>query len=310
MREEPIPGLSSSPRVELQGSPTAMFDAATGKTTVVLDFLIRDENGNSVDPGTTTLRRLVDGRAADVESVPDFHDTKLSSDLRLGLVLDASYSMTTYQVPAFEPMKQAALDTQQSIRTEFASWNAGTFSSLVTWFQDQYVCAPSSASMPDNAVLDIPTPKPGDATKLLAAAADMVDRMSAIYQASSSPSASGHYAMVLFTDGWDNFSWHDDSTVPATSYVAAGGSFVCAGPGPMTLPDLVAKVRAFPQLKVHVIGLGTDIKAAELSAIAAAGGGALRVEPEQQPDLLTLRGGDARVHDRAPGRHHDAFAAR
>ena len=36
-----------------------------------------------------------------------------------------------------------------------------------------------------------------------------------------------------------------------------------------------AQVRAFPQLKVHVMGLGNQIEASELTAIASAGGGRL-----------------------------------
>ena len=266
--------------IELQSNPVALYDAASGKTTVVLEFLVRDGSGRSVDPATTKLQRFVDDQATDVESVPNFQDTKLASSLRLGLVLDASYSMTTWQPPAFQPMKQAALDTQTSIRAQFSTWNSGTFTSFASWFQDQYVCVPSSASMPDSAVLDIPTPKPGDATKLYAATAQMVDRMKQMYDANPGWSSSDHFALVVFTDGWDNYSWHDDTGTVATSYLATGGSFSCAGPGPMALADLIAKLQAFPQLKVHVIGLGNAIHTSELSAVAAAGRGRFVSNPD------------------------------
>src|SRR5512139_1102929 len=82
------------PHVELQGAPVAIFQPTTGKTTVVLDFLVRDPAGNPVDPAMAQMRRLVDGQEVDVESVPDFRDTTLSANLRVGMVLDASYSMT------------------------------------------------------------------------------------------------------------------------------------------------------------------------------------------------------------------------
>jgi hypothetical protein len=268
------------PRVEVQGTPVATYDPATGKTTVAFDFLVRDGAGRSVDPSRMTLRRLVDGREVDVESVLDVRDTKLASNLRLGMVLDASYSMTTWNPPAFEPMKRAALDTQQTIRQQFQAWNTGTFTSLVTWFQDQYVCEPASPSMPDSAVLEIPTPTSGSATKLFSAAAHMVDRLKQQYDATPNPGASDHFAMVVFTDGIDNYSHFDSTAAPAKSYPVSGGSFSCVGTPRIQLAGLVEKLRAFPQLQVHVIGLGNTINASELSAIATAGRGRFVSNPD------------------------------
>ncbi|ABS27398.1 hypothetical protein [Anaeromyxobacter sp. Fw109-5] len=267
-----LQGPPRRPHVELQGAPVAIFQPTTGKTTVALDFLVRDPGGKPVDPATAQIRRLVNGQEVDIESVPDFRDTKLSANLRVGMVLDASYSMTQWQPPAFEPMKQAALDTQVSIRNQFTAWNTGTFSALLDWFQDEYVCDGSPA-LPDAAVLDIPTPIPGDATKLFAATARMVDRMKQQYDAIVAPGPSDQFAMVVFTDGWDNYSWFDNSAAAAFSLSAAGGTFSCAGTAPMTLDGLLEKLRAFPQLQVHVIGLGNTIKASELSAIAETGHG-------------------------------------
>jgi hypothetical protein len=278
-REEPPPS-SLGARIELQGSPVATYDPATGKTTVVVDFLVRDGQGRSIAPGAGAFRRLVDGREVDVESVPDFHDTKLASNLRLGLVLDASYSMTAWQPPAFEPMKRAALDTQQKIRSQFSSWNSGTFTSLLSWFQDGYVCTPASPAMPDTAVLDIPTPAQGSTTKVFAATAQMVDRMKALHDAMPTPSTTDHFAIVVFTDGKDNHSWFDTSGIPAKSVPAKDGSFSCAGVPATSLGDLVARIQAFPRLRVHVIGLGNDIEAAELDAIAQAGGGRFVSNPD------------------------------
>lgn len=278
---QPLSPASSGPRIELQGTPAAAYDAATGRTTVTLEFLVRDSGGNSVDPSTVKVARYVDGRPADAEAITDSSDTRLGSSLDLGLVLDASYSMTTWQPPAFGPMKQAALDMQQSIRAQFASWNPGGFTSSVSWFQDRYVCSPSTA-LPDAAVLDIPTPAPGDATKLFAATAQAVDRLSAQYAALSAPTSSDNFGLVVFTDGYDNLSWHDDSTAPATSYPTAGGSFSCVGPGPVSLADLLAKIKAFPQLTVHVIGIGNQINASELGAIAAAGHGRFVSNPDSR----------------------------
>jgi hypothetical protein len=276
----PLLGGGSGARLELQGSPVATFDPASGKTTVIVDFLVRDARGNSVAPGEGAFRRLVNGQAVDIEAVPDFQDTKLASNLRLGLVLDASYSMTTWQPPAFEPMKRAALDTQQRIRAQFSSWNSGTFASLLSWFQDQYVCTAASPTMPDAAVLDIPAPAPGSATKVFAATAQMVDQMKALYDSMPAPSPSDHFAVVVFTDGKDNYSWFDASGIPAKSIPAKDGSFTCAGAAASSLQDLVAKIQAFPQLRVHVIGLGNDIEAAELAAIAEAGRGRFVSNPD------------------------------
>jgi hypothetical protein len=275
-----VAGTQGPPQVELQGTPVASYDPATGKTSVGIDLLVRDATGRVIDPAQVTFRRYVDGQPADVESVPIFKDTKLAANLTMGWVLDASYSMTTWQPPAFVAMKQAALDSQRAIRAQYQAWSAGTFQPLLGWFQDQYLCAPASAAMPDAAVLDIPTPHPGDATKLLAATAQMVDRLKAAYDAAGSHGPRDQYALVVFTDGWDNYSWHDDAAVPAKSYPATGGSFACAGPGPITLAELVAKITAFPQLKVDVIGLGNQLKASELQAIAEAGHGRVVSNPD------------------------------
>ena len=285
------PASTSGLRIELQSIPVASYDAATGKTTVALEFLVRDSAGNSVDPSTATLRRYVNGRIADVESVLATQDTKLTSNLRLGVVLDASYSMTTWQPPAFEPMKKAAYDMQQSIRAQFSSF--GTFASSLSWFQDQYVCVPALASMPDSAVLDIPAPQPGASTRLFAATAQMVDRLKQQYDAIPAATSADHLAMVVFTDGYDNYSYFDTSPAPPLTYVATGGSFTCGGTGPVTLQELLTKLQAFPQLKVHVIGLGSQIKASELTAIAAAGGGRFVSNPDPS-QVSTLFGEVAR----------------
>ncbi len=274
--------LVAGPQIELQGTPVAKFDPATGKTAVVLDFIVRDAAGNSIDPATTQVRRLVDGRVADVESVPDFKDTKQAADLNLGLVLDASYSMTTWTPPAFEPMKKAALDTVQAIRGEFAATSTGTFTYSLGWFQDQYLCAPSSPTMPDGAVLDIPTPNRGDATKYLAATSAMIDRLKAQRDAAPETGRQANYALVLFTDGWDNYSWHDDSAIAPKSYPALGGSFACAGAGPTDLDAVLGRIRSFPELKVHVMGLGNEIKATELRALSTAGHGRLVTNPDSK----------------------------
>ncbi len=289
------PGSNNSspgPSIELGGTPVAAWDATTGKTTVVLDFLVRDATGTSIDPANATLRRYVDGRAVDVESVLATQDTKVTSNLQLGILLDASYSMTTWQPPAFEPMKKAASAMQQSIRTQFASW--GTFTSTVGWFQDRYVCLPpASVAMPDSAVLDIPTPQPGDATRLFAATGQMIDRMKQIYDAMPARTASDHFALVVFTDGYDNYSFFDASAAPPLTVPVTGGSFTCAGTGATTLSDVLTKLQAFPDLKVHVIGLGNQIKASELQAIATAGHGRFVSNPDPA-QVSTLFGEVAR----------------
>jgi hypothetical protein len=177
-------------------------------------------------------------------------------------------------------MKKAALDTQQAIRAQFAASNAGSFTSIPSWFQDQYVCAPQSDAVPDAAVLDIPAPAPGDATKIFAATMRMVDRLKALYDATPNAGESDQFALVLFTDGFDNYSWFDASALPARPVTAGGAAFQCTGPKATTRDDLLAKVRAFPQLKVHVIGLGNTIKASELGAIADAGHGRFVSNPD------------------------------
>jgi hypothetical protein len=265
----------AEPRIELQTAPAVSYDASNGKTTVALEFLVRDAAGNPVDPATTTVRRYVDGRIADVESVVATEDTRLASSLRLGVVLDASLSMA--RSGAFEPMKQAAHGMLQSIRGQFSS--AGSFTPTVSWFQDQYVCMPSPLSIPDAAVLDIPTPTVGASTRLFAATAGMVDHLRRQYEAIPAPTSSDRFALVVFTDGHDNYSSFDSSAAPPITVPVTGGAFVCDGTGATDLNSLVAAIRAFPQLRTYAIGLGNEIYASELTAIASAGGGRLVTNP-------------------------------
>ncbi len=225
-----------------------------------------------------TLRRLIDGNVQDSEAIANFTDARLASNLKLGMVLDASYSMTQWDPPAFTPMKQSALDTLDGVRRQFASWNSGAFSPALLWFQDQYLCEPSSPTMPDRAVLDIPAPAQGSSTKLYAAAARMVDELQAA--ATPNPNATDQFAMVLFTDGKDNYSQFDTSSVPAKSFPATGGSFTCTGAAPVTLEALLAKLNAFEGLRVYVIGLGNQLDATVLGAIARAGNGRFVSNPD------------------------------
>lgn len=267
------------PSIELASTPVASYDATTGKTTVVLDFLVRDGTGASVDLTTASLRRYVNGNPVDVESVLATKDTKVTSNLQLGILLDASYSMTTWQPPAFEPMKKAAYTMQQSIRTQFAAW--GTFASTMGWFQDRYVCLPPlSVAMPDSAVLEIPKPEPGDSTRLFAATAQMIDRMKQVRDALPGLTASDHFALVVFTDGYDNYSFFDAAAAPPLTVPVTGGSFACSGSGPTTLQDVLKRLQDFPDLKVHVIGLGNQIRSSELQAMASAGHGRFVSNPD------------------------------
>src|SRR5690349_7881674 len=80
------------PTLEVQGNPVALFDAATGKTTVSLDFLARAADGRPLDTSTLKVTRRVDDRLADVESTADVKDTRLATNLSIGMVLDVSYS--------------------------------------------------------------------------------------------------------------------------------------------------------------------------------------------------------------------------
>ncbi len=285
-------GSSAGPNIELGGTPVAVWDANSQKTTVALEFNVRDGAGAPIDPANATVRRYVDGQPVDIESVLVTTDTKVTSNLQLGILLDASYSMTTWQPPAFEPMKKAASAMQASIRSQFASW--GTFASTVGWFQDRYVCLPpGSIVLPDNAVLDLPTPQQGDATRLFAATAQMIDRLKQIYDATPARTASDHFALVVFTDGYDNYSSFDTSAAPPLTVPVTGGSFTCGGTGATTLSDVLTKLQGFPDLKVHVIGLGNKINASELQAIANAGHGRFVSNPDPA-QVTTLFGEVAR----------------
>ncbi|MFL5458362.1 MAG: hypothetical protein ACJ78X_18340 [Myxococcales bacterium] len=276
-----------APKLEVQGSPVAVFDAATGKTTVSLDFLARAADGKPLDTATLKVTRLVDDRLADVESTADVKDTRLATNLTIGMVLDVSYSLMTWTPPAFAPMKQAAADSAKAIRAQFAQWNSGSLAIAAAWFQDQYVCeAATSGVQADTGLLNIPAPQPGDATKLYAATAGAIDRL-AQAQAASAGTARDHFALVVFTDGYDNYSWHDDSALAPKQVPVTGGTFDCRGPPATTLQQVLDKLAAFPQLKVYVIGLGNQVNTAELQRLVSTGGGRL-VSSADSGDVAAL----------------------
>jgi hypothetical protein len=275
------------PTLEVQGDPVAVFDAATGKTTVSLDFLARAADGKPLDTSTLEVTRYVDDRLADVESTADVKDTRLSTNLTIGMVLDVSYSLMTWSPPAFAPMKQAAVDSAKAIRAQFAQWNSGSLTVATRWFQDQYVCEPAATGVQtDGALLAIPSPQPGDATKLYAATAGMIDRLAQAY-AGSAGTARDHFALVVFTDGYDNYSWHDDSALAAKQVPVTGGTFDCRGAPASSLDQVLEKLAAFPQLKVYVIGLGNQVNTAELQRVVSAGGGRL-VHSANSGDVAAL----------------------
>lgn len=264
-------------QLELQGTPSARYDANTGKTTVVLQFIAREKVAGAPDgqaqplgPQEVSVSLRVDGREVDNESMLQAGAEELASSLVYGMVLDASYSMLQHDPPAFEPMKRAA---KRSIDKGLELWanQKGSFQPLVSWF-DEYLYTQDGAWAPED-VLSIPAPKEGTATKLYAAVHAMTARLSELRQSGVGAGARDRHMMLVFSDGADNLSWFDNSHVAEALSTTSGARYLRRGAQSTTLEQTLELIRSHPGLTVHVIGLGSKVNEEELRAIAKAGRG-------------------------------------
>lgn len=277
----PITGL----QLDLAAEPALTWNPANGKTTLVTQFAVRDNTGAPLQESDFNVAMLVDDAPLDNESLLAQSAQDLAVNIHFSMVLDASFSMTQHTPPAFEPMKEAARASYQSVLDTWAQRPGDAKFSLI-WFsevlnQGTFNTNTNRDWRPDD-LLAIPTPTAGTATKLLASVRTMAQYMNSQYQSGVFNGPRDQYVMLVFSDGKDNYSWFDNSSVDGTFSTTSGATYRQFGATAATLDDVKAVIQAHPRLTVHVIGLGSAIDRAELQAIAAAGGGVFLENPSSK----------------------------
>lgn len=239
-----------------------------GETEVVVQFIVRNLAGEPIGLDEVDVNMLVDDKPIDPESILSRNATPLKSDIRYGLVLDASPSMVTPERTPFEKLKSGAATSVRELQ-EIWSGNVGTVDWNFSWFGD-VISMPFGNDLQSSHILQIPDPRPGEFTKLHAAVHHMALLMKDEYDGKISASGKrDHHVMLVFTDGRDNWSLTDNTYLSPTMGVLGGGVYYQTfGYQRITLDDARDAINAHPSLKVHVIGVGNDINENDLKILS------------------------------------------
>jgi hypothetical protein len=277
--------ISSGVTLDVTQDPQVTWLSTNSKTKVILQFSARDNNDRPLTEDQVEVRLEIDGNPIDVESVLNQSSTELEVNLYFAMVLDASFSMTQHNPPAFEPMKSAASDSYRQVLDLWGT-RPGTVMFSLIWFdqvmnQSMYNVGLARDWLPDD-ILSIPAPVAGASTKLHSAVKVMADYLQLEYDSGIYNGERDQYVMLVFSDGADNYSFVDNSILNATLASSSGASYRQFGTVPTTLQEAASAVAAHPRLTTHVIGLGSAINADELSLIAEAGNGTFQANPGSQ----------------------------
>lgn len=279
-------GTNSGLKLDVSQPPQVAWLSANGKTQVIVQFSARDGNGTPLPEDQIDVQMKIDNNPIDVESLLNQSSTELEVNLYFAMVLDASYSMTQHNPPAFEPMKTAARDSYQEI-LDLWSTRPGSVKFSLIWFDELMNQSMYNANIardwnPDD-ILTIPEPVTGTATKLDSAVKVMADHLKAEYDSGVFNGPRDQYVMLVFSDGADNYSWFDNSIKGnSTQSTSSGASYQQYGTIATTLDEARQSVAGHPRLTTHVIGLGSAINANELSQIAQAGKGIFQANPSSE----------------------------
>ena len=276
---------SSGVTLDVTQDPQVTWLNTNGKTQVILQFSVRDDDGQPLTEDQVDVELELDSSPIDVESLLNQSSTELEVNLYFAMVLDASFSMTQHDPPAFEPMKTAAADSYQQV-LDLWSERPGSVKFSLIWFeevmnQSLYNIGLARDWLPDD-ILSIPAPVAGTATKLDSAVKVMADYLQSEYDGGTFNGARDQYVMLVFSDGADNYSYWDNSLLNAALTTSSGASYRQFGTVPTTLEQAEAAITAHPRLTAHVIGLGSAINADELGRIAEAGNGTFQTNPGSQ----------------------------
>lgn len=265
---------TSGVTLEVTDDPQVTWLNTNGRTQVIVQFSARDNNGLPLTEDQIDVEFELDGNPIDVESLLNQGSTQLEVNLYFAMVLDASFSMTQHDPPAFEPMKSAARDSFQRVLNLWDTRPGEVEFSLI-WFdeimnQSTFNIGTARDWAPDD-ILSIPDPAAGTATKLYSAVETMASYLQSEYDSSVFNGERDQYVMLVFTDGEDNFSFWDNSSINVTRSTSSGASYQQFGTLPTTLEAAIATIAAHPKLTTHTIGFSADTNADELRQIAEAG---------------------------------------
>jgi hypothetical protein len=275
----------SGVKLEVTAEPQVTWLTSNGKTQVILQFSVRDGDDVPLTADQIDVQLMIDGQPIDVESLLNQSSNELEVNLYFAMVLDASYSMTQHNPPAFEPMKTAARDSYQEI-LDLWSTRPGNVKFSLIWFEELMNQSQYNANIArdwePNDILSIPEPIAGTATKLYSAVNTMADYLQSEYDSGVFNGARDQYVMLVFSDGADNYSYWDNSAISSSHSTMSGASYHQYGTPATTLETAKAAVAAHPRLTTHVIGLGSSINQDELGQIALAGNGTFQANPSSE----------------------------
>jgi hypothetical protein len=268
--------------VDLSQQPQLTYLESNGKTQVIVQFSVRDGAGIPLPEDQLEVQLNIDDQPLDVEALLNQSSFDLTVNLYFAMVLDASYSMTQHNPPAFQPMLEAARDSYQEV-LDLWSTRPGEVKFSLIWFdevmnQSQYSKGQTTAWTPDD-ILSIPEPNSGTATKLHSAVKVMADHLQTEYDSGVFNGARDQYVMLVFSDGADNYSYWDNSAIDIPRITTSEASYHQFGTVSTTLEEATQAIAGHPRLTTHVIGLGSAIKTSELTQIAAAGNGTYQANP-------------------------------
>jgi hypothetical protein len=276
---------SSGLNVEETQTPQLTYLENNGKTQVIVQFSVRDGAGIPLPEDQLEVQLNIDDQPLDVESLLNQSSFDLTVNLYFAMVLDASYSMTQHNPPAFQPMLEAARDSYQEV-LDLWSTRPGEVKFSLLWFeevmnQSQYNTGLARDWVPDD-ILSIPEPTSGTATKLHSAVKVMADHLQAEYNSGIFNGTRDQYVMLVFSDGADNYSYFDNSAININPLTTTSGASYRLGTVATTLEAATQAISGHPSLTAHVIGLGSAINTTELTQIAAAGNGTYQANPSSE----------------------------
>jgi len=284
-RDVRLANKNSSITIALTSEPIISWDANSGKTTVVMHYIVRGDNDIPLSAEEFDLQLLIDDRRIDIESVLNASSQALTTNLYFSMVLDASYSMLLRQPPAFHSMLEAARDSYQQV-LDIWSERSGEVAFSLLWFNDflnrNLISQTNPQSWLPSDILSIPEPNSGAVTKLYGAVHEAATLMKIDYDNGFFNGARDHHMMMVFSDGADNYSYFDNTAEPnePRKKTDSNAEYIHYGKQPVTLDNVMSSIKEHPALMVHVIGLGNDIEEQELKIIAEVGDGVYLKNPD------------------------------
>lgn len=267
-------------------SQPTVLDAVEGKVKVAVNFIARDRSGTPIPEEFLDVAVFVDGDYDNEGSVNQFSQA-LKVNVCYAMVLDASYSMTQHNPPAFEPMKAAARASYQQLLDLWRE-RPGKVNFYLSWFEEQLNQSRFNVSQDrawePNDILSIPTPASETATKLYAAVDNMANHLRTEYENGVCAGPRDQFVMLVFSDGKDNYSWYynEAGKVDLELTTSTGAPYRHFDYEARQLSEVLNTISAHPKLTVHVIGLGSQINAEELKKIADTGKGSFQSNPSSE----------------------------